>query len=437
MDHDQGASHEFSEGQTETRDGDGNGSATDLPHQHTDTNPPSMGPFAPRDFAHKPNLYFLRLLEATPDGILICDADLTVLSANRRAANQFQVSPFEFPGLPLNQLIPGLATDLKGTEGVVPLGASLKANRKDGTTFPVEVYGHVDPMSLDGAYILFVHDITARVKVQKRQNQIQEQIDETRRLESIGSLSAGIAHEINTPIQFVGDNLDYMSEALEPIFDACRKCYQTQPVHGAKGTIEGDIQEVSDALSESREGIKQVRDIVLLMKQFAHPGTGGMSRADLNEIVQNVASVCRNRWKHVGRLDLKLAEILPKLHCRIGQIQQVILNLTINAIDAIEADGLLERRVCIETDYDDDHVIISISDTGSGIPAEIRKRIFDPFFTTKPVGKGTGQGLALAKDVIIKGHGGQLQLAEKEGFATTFQILLMKNEIVASTEEEF
>ncbi len=409
-------------------------SITDHAHDPDFVSPKSP---APADFALQPDLYFTHLLEATPDGVLICGRDLRILSANRRAENQFQLSRSEIIGHSVEMLIPGTKSALTNISGRLHPGAPMMARRKDGTTFPAEVHGHVAPALVQGAYILFIHDITARVSAQKQQNQIQEQIDETRRLESIGSLSVGIAHEINTPIQFVGDNLGYMADALEPVFEACRRYCNAQPAPGGTSNIEAEIQEISDALSESREGIKQVRDIVLLMKRFAHPGSGGMSKADLNEIVQNVANVCRNRWKHVGKVDLKLAEFMPKLDCRIGQIQQVILNLTMNAIDAIEEDGLSERRVCIETDYDDNYVMISISDTGPGIPESIRTRIFDPFFTTKPVGKGTGQGLALAKDVIIKGHGGRLQLVEKEGFATTFQILLTKSELVASNEEGF
>lgn len=393
-------------------------------------------PHALTDFRDHPDLYFARLMNATPDGVVICRRDLTILYGNQKAALQFQYPQAELRGLFLDTLVPGASNAVAGGCGQFRMETHMKGIRKDGSTFPLELNGYIDGNQLEGTHVMFLHDITVRVKEQTRQNQIQEQIDETRRLESIGSLSAGIAHEINTPIQFVGDNLDYMSEALDPVFEACRNYHNLH--QGAEGQVDpsADIQEISDALSESRDGIKQVRDIVTLMKRFAHPGSGGMASADLNEIVQNVANVCRNRWKHVGKMELKLSEFLPKLPCRAGQIQQVILNLTMNAIDAIEEEGLPDRRVCIETDYDENCITIAISDTGPGIPDEIKARVFDPFFTTKPVGKGTGQGLALAKDVIIKGHGGRLQLVEKEGFATTFLISLMKSEIVASTDED-
>ena len=412
---------------------------------HTTTGIAPEAPRAPKaphelsalaDFADNSDLYFAHMMQATPDGVLICGSDLTVLYANRRASDQFQYGQAELRGLPISHLIPGLGTSLLGGAGSFQLDAAISGNRKNGTSFPLELSGYRNSAQLNGAYILFVHDITARVKNQTRQNEIQEQIDETRRLESIGSLSAGIAHEINTPIQFVGDNLDYMSEALAHVFQACQNYSAAQRAQGAQCTYDAQISEISDALTESREGIKQVRDIVLLMKQFAHPGSGGMASTDLNEIVHNVVNICRNRWKHVGKVQLDLQEFLPKVLCRVGQIQQVILNLTMNAIDAIEEEGLAERRICIETDYDENYVTVNISDTGRGIPDDIKAKIFDPFFTTKPVGKGTGQGLALAKDVIIKGHGGRLKLVDKPGFATTFQIQLAKGEILAIDEED-
>lgn len=436
MDHDNGSVHGASSGYTGA-DTENSASFPATPAPGA-TRPAAPAPqqHALSDFYLHPQLYFARLMDATPDGVLICRQDLRVLCGNQKAANHFQYALAELRGVPLDTLIPGARAALAGSHGRFKLETVMKGARKDGSSFPVELHGYVDGNQLEGAYVVFIHDITVRVKAQMRQSQIQEQIDETRRLESIGSLSAGIAHEINTPIQFVGDNLDYMSEALEPVFDACRKFHALNQAAAGAVDPSGDIQEISDALSESREGIKQVRDIVLLMKRFAHPGSGGMATADLNEIVQNVANVCRNRWKHVGKMELKLSEFLPKLPCRVGQIQQVILNLTMNAIDAIEEEGLAERRVCIETDYDENYITINISDTGQGIPDDIKVRIFDPFFTTKPVGKGTGQGLALAKDVIMKGHGGRLQLVEKEGFATTFQIQLMKGEIVASSDED-
>ncbi len=406
---------------------------------------PAAGQGLP-DFNDYPQTYYDRFMAAAPDGILICDRNLHILDCNQRAADQFGHSRTQLHGLSLEHLIPGAGGSFTHFTGAFHLEAPLNGQRYDGTEFPVEVHGYVDGDQVQGSYVIFTHDITARVKAQNRQHQIQEQIDETRRLEAIGSLSAGIAHEINTPIQFIGDNLGYLSDSLARVFASYRTYYglhhpqaSGSDQHGAalvKTDLDGDIQEISDALRESLEGIKQVRDIVLLMKQFAHPGSGAMAPANLNEIVHNVASICKNRWKHIGRIDLELADHLPKIYCRVGQIQQVILNLILNAIDAIEEDNLENKKILVETNYDTDFVVISISDTGLGIPDHIKNRIFDPFFTTKPVGKGTGQGLALAKDVIMKGHGGRLQLVEKPGYATTFQILLLRSEIVVSNQED-
>ena len=296
-------------------------------------------------------------------------------------------------------------------------------------------------------------DISKRLHNEERRKQVEQQIDEARRLEAIGALSAGIAHEINTPIQFIGDNLDYLKDALQKIYESYNHYDALRAAVGRGGAYRDELQSIDDfnksidlvsliqeiiaALQESRDGIRQVRDIVLLMKEFAHPGSGEKEETQLNKIIQNVVTLSRNRQKGVAEVELALAEDLPTVRCRHGQIQQVILNIFLNALDAIEEAKPAIGRVCIQTSFDEEYVRITISDNGPGVPKALKEKIFNPFFTTKPVGKGTGQGLALAKDCIVKGHEGRLKLIDVEGFTSTFLIKLPRNPTISETHTEF
>ena len=383
---------------------------------------------------------YASLMHAAPDGILMCSQKKSVVDCNEAAAEQFGCAQTALVGASLFELMPELNKVPFAENGRFTIDVPIQAVRKDGTQFPVELHGYTNAENTGCHYALFVHDISSRMKARDRRHQIQQQIDETRRLEAIGSLSAGIAHEINTPIQFIGDNLDYLSEALGHVHQSYKNyhaLYQEVLLDPKLSTLvdtitsfnksinlNSHIKEIYDALNDSRDGIKQVRDIVLLMKQFAHPGSGEKAPTNLNSVVRNVLRICKGRWKHIGEVELVLRQSLPKVDCRVGQIQQVVLNLVLNAIDAVEDKDEAERRIRVETQLNGSWVEVSISDTGSGVPDEVKSRIFDPFFTTKPVGKGTGQGLALAKDFVVKGHGGNLLLVDKDGFATTFLIQL-------------
>lgn len=388
------------------------------------------------------NSLLSEIMAVAPNGILLCSADFTVTEINPACLRKIGYSESEVIGRNIDRFFPEISACLKSLNGEFFL-EKLKASRKKSEAFTVEIRGFAGEIGTEFRYLLFVHDITKRLQREDRRKQIEQTIDEARRLEAIGALSAGIAHEINTPIQFIGDNLDYLQEALKKIrksydgFDMLRAAAERQGDYAAElKTINETnasinllslIPEIASALEESREGIRQVRDIVLLMKEFAHPGSGEKHEADINKIVENVVKLSKNRQKRVAEVQLDLAGSLPKINCRRGQMQQVILNIVINALDALEEAKTAEGRVRIQTSYDDEWVKVAISDNGPGVPASLREKIFDPFFTTKPVGKGTGQGLALAKDCVVKGHDGRLTLGEVEGFASTFLIEIPRN----------
>ncbi len=271
----------------------------------------------------------------------------------------------------------------------------------------------------------------------------QAELLNAQKLEAIGGLAAGIAHEINTPIQYVSDNTRFIetsfSGLLEVASAAASLVETVQDIGAAAGHVEkfreaadeADIEflseEVPQALADSLNGIEQVAQIVRALKSFAHPGSDDKAPVDLNEIITTIGAVSRSEWKYAANLDLDgLDPELPLVPVLAGPLKQVILNIVVNAAHAIEP--VQEQTgdkgtIRITTGLDGDHAEIAISDTGAGMPEEIRDRIFEPFFTTKGVGKGSGQGLAIARSIIGK-HGGSLTFDSEIGKGTTFHIRL-------------
>ena len=283
-----------------------------------------------------------------------------------------------------------------------------------------------------GVYI----DITER-------KYLESQLSQAQKLESIGQLAAGIAHEINTPTQYVSDNVRFMRDQFQSmlkIIDAYRDSMdvkspkqewqnRAEKMQQLLDELDYDFlrREIPDALKQSLEGLERVTTIVRAMKDFSHPGSTSRESADLNKAIQSTVEVCRARWKYVSELSLDLKP-LPDVPCLVAELNQVILNMIINSADAIAdryGEGNADKgRIRISTSHDSTHAIIVIEDNGKGIPEAIRSRIFDPFFTTKQVGKGTGQGLAISRDVVANKHGGTIDCDSIEGEGTKFTIRL-------------
>ena len=314
---------------------------------------------------------------------------------------------------------------------------------KQGRIFPVEVT--VNFLEFDGQEFMFAfaRDITQR-------RELESQLRQAQKLDSIGQLAAGIAHEINTPIQFVGDNLRFLRDSWEAtckLRDLYRRVMEggeSLPPPVLAGFREAElncdldflIDEVPRAIEQALDGSQQVAKIVRAMKEFSHPGMGEKTAANLNQGVESAVTVARNEWKFVADVVMNLDETLPEIVCHPGEINQVILNLVVNATHAIHdvvKDGE-KGRITIRTCARGEFVEISVRDTGTGIPDGIRTRIFDPFFTTKEVGKGTGQGLSLAHTVIVKKHGGKIWFETETGRGTTFFIHLPVNPVEESQE---
>jgi signal transduction histidine kinase len=269
-----------------------------------------------------------------------------------------------------------------------------------------------------------------------------QQLRQAQKLEAIGQLAAGIAHEINTPTQYVGDNTRFLQESW-PSFNELLAVAREMRQRAAAGPIPpqtlqrfDDLTQAADfeylqteiprAIEQSLDGIERVAKIVRAMKDFSHPGSEEKRSIDINQAIETTITVARNEWKYVAEVETHFDSDLPLVLCHAGEFNQVILNLLINAAQAIgqalEDGSQGKGKIVVSTTCDQDWAEISISDTGAGIPEDVRSRVFEPFFTTKPVGKGTGQGLALAHTAIVRRHGGKIWFDSELGKGTTFFI---------------
>jgi two-component system, NtrC family, sensor kinase len=337
------------------------------------------------------------------------------------------------------------------------LRTELQAVRKDGSRFWVGL--SLGPVhNNEGRLTHFIAvgaDITVRREEQHAKRELQNQlVNEMRereriaielrlaqKLESVGRLAAGVAHEINTPIQYVGDSIYFLRTAVNELEDLVA-CYQGalrrfsagEPGEAilaevaqveSKADLEFLRLEVPKAFERTLDGVGRVTGIVRAMKEFAHPDTNEQHPADINHAIETTLTVARNEYKYVARIETEL-EPLPEVICNIGELNQVFLNLIVNASHAISAAGknVESGRIRIATAAHEGFVTIAIADNGCGIPRENLEKVFDPFFTTKEVGKGTGQGLAITRSIVIEKHAGKIELDSTVGIGTTFTIEL-------------
>ncbi len=277
---------------------------------------------------------------------------------------------------------------------------------------------------------------------------MEAQLNQALKLESVGQLAAGIAHEINTPAQFVGDNIRFIRDSYEDINgliqlymefttefesseiklnDTTEKKLDLIKEHIETIDLEYLREDIPSAISQIIEGIERISSIVLAMKEFSHPGSDQKEKIDLNQAIQSTVTVARNEWKYCANVVTHYDEELPMVECLVGEINQCILNLITNAAHAItekhknqniDSLGIID----IKTWTDEENAVIQVSDTGTGIKKKHLKKIFDPFFTTKDVGKGTGQGLSIAHSVIVDKHKGRFDVESEIGKGTTFTI---------------
>jgi PAS domain S-box-containing protein len=287
-------------------------------------------------------------------------------------------------------------------------------------------------------------DITELKNAEQDRRTMELELRQAQKLESIGRLAAGIAHEINTPTQYVGDNTRFVKDSYETIAGVLRsheellravKDHAVTPdlVARAENLLAaGDLEylrsQIPAAIQETLEGVDRITKIVRAMKEFSHPGAKERAAADLNKAIESTVTVARNEWKYVAEMKLELDTTLPPVPCFIDEFNQCMLNLVTNAADAIR-DVLQQKPgakglITVQTKRDGDHVEIRVTDTGTGIPESVRPHIFEPFYTTKGVGKGTGQGLSILFNTIVKKHGGAVRFETETGQGTTFILCL-------------
>ena len=276
-----------------------------------------------------------------------------------------------------------------------------------------------------------ITDISMLKQTLEERDRLEDNLRQAQKLEAIGQLAAGIAHEINTPTQYVGDNLRFLKESFGELDSMLAQLVKVGGAPAGKLLADADFdylkEEIPRALSQSLEGVDRVAKIVRAMKEFSHPARE-KTATDLNRAIQSTITVASNEWKYVAEIDMDLDPNLPAVHCSPAEFNQVVLNMVVNAAhaigDVVGDGGKGKGRIKVKTRPDGDWAVVEISDSGCGMPPHIQQRIFDPFFTTKEVGKGTGQGLAIAHNVIVDKHAGTIKVVSSPGAGTTFIIRL-------------
>jgi signal transduction histidine kinase len=287
---------------------------------------------------------------------------------------------------------------------------------------------------------LRVRNVTLLAEITERKL-LESQLVQAQKLESIGQLAAGIAHEINTPIQYVGDSVEFLRSAvasIDGVLEQYRQELHALPESASSGAMLDRLRaaeeaaelnflraEMPRAFERSLEGVVRVAKIVRAMKEFSFPDAHEHCYANINQALETTLIVAHNEYKLVARIDAQYGE-LPDVKCNISELNQVFLNLVVNAAHAIQDSGkdVLEGVIAVRTALDGDLVEIAIGDNGCGVAPEIANKIFDPFFTTKEVGRGTGQGLSIARATVVTRHGGTLSFETGPGRGTTFFVRL-------------
>jgi two-component system, NtrC family, sensor kinase len=276
-----------------------------------------------------------------------------------------------------------------------------------------------------------INDISMLRQTLEERDRLEDNLRQAQKLEAIGQLAAGIAHEINTPTQYVGDNLRFLKESFGELDTLLAQLVMLGGAPAGKLLDGADFdylkEEIPRALNQSLEGVDRVAKIVRAMKEFSHPARE-KTATDLNRAIQSTITVASNEWKYVAEVEMDLDAALPAVHCSPAEFNQVVLNIVVNAAHAISDvvgdGGKGKGKIRVKTRADGDWAIVEISDTGAGMPPHVQQRIFEPFFTTKEVGKGTGQGLAIAHNVIVDKHGGTIKVQSAPAKGTTFIIRL-------------
>ncbi len=379
------------------------------------------------------------ILDTLPDSVIVVNysGDICVANARWREFASIEERPNYFELL--REILPTIDLDEQAVWDAV---AQLQAGGTEPITFEYSMMvegetrwntAQSQPLTGSNEHFMVVFADTT-----DRRAQVAD-ILHSQKLEAVGQLAAGIAHEINTPVQFIGDNLRFVGDATRSLLEVIETCEAISTKHttelgqaalaDAYGRADIDFlrDEIPLAVAQALGGVDRVAAIVRALKTFGHPGDSEHQQsADLNEIIETVLVVAQNEVKYVADVECDLRDI-PQLHCFQSDLNQVFLNLIVNAAHAVadfNSTSADRGVIAISTDHDADDIVVTIRDSGGGIPESIQHRIFEPFFTTKEVGRGTGQGLAIARSIIVDRHSGQISFETEPGVGTTFRIAL-------------
>jgi PAS domain S-box-containing protein len=399
---------------------------------------------------------FAQIFRAAPVGMAKIELDGMVSAANIALATVLGRKPDEMAGRPMTSFVHP-QEEIAFSQMLSELGSGrrsvLRSERRllhQTGTCVFTTFGAAaiyDERGVTQHMIAVVEDLSERKRM-------EIELRHSQKLESVGRLAAGIAHEINTPIQFVGDNVSFLHTAFGDLLQLCQVYRSLCDKATATLLDPGDLARLREAeeaadldylrenvprsITATLDGARRVAHIVQAMKSFAHPDRGEKTPADLNAALRSTLTMATNELKYVAEVETEL-EPLPPVPCFLSDLNQVFLNLLVNAAHAIAdvvSNTSSRGRIRVKSQLTGDQVLISISDTGTGIPEPIRDRIFDPFFTTKGVGKGTGQGLALARSVVVEKHGGSLSFESVVGKGTTFFVRIPLQQAVAARSGE-
>ena len=396
--------------------------------------------------------YLRSIVSYLADGLVAVDDQLRIVSFNPAAERIFDYTATEVIGRSVDLLLPpnenkseNLLFHIVAVDGGKEYDegqqtAEVFGQRKGGGIFPMDLAVGVFDHTAGRQLIGLVRDITSRTEDQRRLNQAQK-------MEAIGQLASGVAHEINTPMQYVASNISFIGQglseletvlvALMQLVDSVKEEQDLPPdlrklLNLARDTdLEFVHERLPEAVEDAMIGTDRVSEIVQALREAAHPGTGQKVDSNISTILHNAAIVSRNSWKYHAELLEDYDESCPMVAVFVGELSQAFINLIVNAADAVQEE--IERaapesqakgEIRLTSQLVDSFVEVRISDTGGGVSPEIRSKIFDYFFTTKAPGKGTGQGLAIAYDVIVNKHGGELSFDSVPQRGSTFIVRL-------------
>lgn len=384
-------------------------------------------------------------IEAAGDGVALTDADGVFIYMNNAHAQMFGYDDRSaLIGQSWRVLYDPAQQTKVEEEAMAALGAKgdwrgeLTGRMADGSPIMQEVNLTALPY---GGLICSTRDISRRKRMEQDNRRLESELMERHKMEALGTLAGGLAHEINTPTQYIGDNIDFLKEGFDTLSDflARFRALATEHAPHAAAAVEKEadaaeldylVEESTLAIAQCGTGIRRIRDLVNAIKRFSHPGDDDLAPNDLKPAIDLAVSLTVNQWKYVAELEVDIPDDLPQLPCNPGDITQVVLNLIVNAAHAIE-EARPEGRghIGISVQLRGNDLALIVRDTGTGIAPEIADRIFEPFFTTKEPGRGTGQGLALCHRIVTERHHGRIAMRSTPGAGSEFEILLPLHQV--------